>query len=65
MSELKPCPFCGGEADYRTENFGGRIWVQCTVCGVSTSRYDANEVVDRKDGKAWATQAWQRRACRG
>lgn len=61
MAELKPCPFCGGEADYRLENFGATVWVQCCECGVSTSRYDGAEVVDGKNGKAWATIAWNRR----
>ena len=61
MVELKPCPFCGGEADYRTENFGARVWVKCVICGVSTSRYDTNMIVDGKGGKDWATKAWNRR----
>ena len=62
MAELKPCPFCGGEAEYRTENFGAKIWVQCVICGISTSRYDTTMTVDGKDGKAWAKIAWHRRA---
>ena len=62
MAELKPCPFCGGEADYRTENFGARVWVQCLECGVSTSRYDTNLIVAGKGGKEWAKEAWNRRA---
>ena len=61
MAELKPCPFCGGEAYYSTENFGAKVWVRCCVCGVQTSRYDTNEIVDGKDGKAWATTTWNRR----
>lgn len=41
MYELKPCPFCGGEAgvvrhayDARNDVFG----VECTVCGCSTQQ---------------------------
>lgn len=30
-SELKPCPFCGGEA--RTEEDGGQFRVECRECG--------------------------------
>ena len=34
--ELKPCPFCGGEAvvhtDYDTE------WIECTQCHCSTAK---------------------------
>ncbi|MEA4884284.1 MAG: Lar family restriction alleviation protein [Clostridia bacterium] len=41
MSELKPCPFCGGKAQYlsaRTEERSGVMLhtVCCTVCGAST-----------------------------
>ena len=60
MEELKPCPFCGGEACYeygpgaygRNENerFG---WIQCRNCHVTTDVY-INE-------KA-AAAAWNRRA---
>lgn len=61
MAKLKKCPFCGGEADYRMENFGAKVWVRCEVCGVQTSRYDTDTIVDGRDGKAWATTAWNRR----
>lgn len=61
MAELKPCPFCGGEADYQTENFGAKVWVKCYVCGVQTSRYDTNLIVEGKGGKDWAATAWNRR----
>ena len=29
MSELKPCPFCGGEAKISAENFGAKYFVRC------------------------------------
>ena len=61
MADLKSCPFCGGEADYRTENFGARVWVQCLECGASTSRYDTNLIVDDKGRKELATEAWNKR----
>ena len=31
MSELKPCPFCGGEAEYL--NSETSEWVECSKCG--------------------------------
>ena len=65
MAELRECPFCGGEADYRTENFGATVWVQCLCCGAQTGRYDTNLVVDGKDGKEWAEAAWNRRSMHG
>lgn len=30
-SELKPCPFCGGEAVERLEGYT-RCWIMCTNC---------------------------------
>ena len=61
-TKLKLCPCCGGEADYRTENFGATVWVRCTECGLSTSRYDTTNVVDGKSGKEWAAMSWNRRS---
>ena len=29
--KLKPCPFCGGEAEY-DEDFFGRAYIQCSNC---------------------------------
>ena len=45
MSELRPCPFCGGKAklyntgfekttDYEDGDFYTRWYVKCTGCGV-------------------------------
>jgi hypothetical protein len=51
MAELKPCPFCGGEANFLTENFGECVWVKCSVCGVQSSKYYKNAIVDGKNGE--------------
>lgn len=34
QTQLKPCPFCGGDAELREQNFVGhpRIFVSCTKC---------------------------------
>lgn len=41
MSDLLPCPFCGGEAKIQTQHLLGEphSWVQCESrgCGVSAS----------------------------
>ena len=40
--QLKPCPFCGGEAtlegdgDDSISYHVGRAWVECLECGAST-----------------------------
>lgn len=36
MVELKPCPFCGGEAEFITENVLGIYAVWCTKCKCQT-----------------------------
>lgn len=36
MAELKPCPFCGGEAILRKD--GNRnVWVECKSCFCGTA----------------------------
>lgn len=38
MSELKPCPFCGGEATYSTGSLYHKwtVSVRCRECGART-----------------------------
>ena len=51
MSErLKPCPFCGGEAEMMGITF---VYVKCLNCGVETMGY-------REEDEAAGT--WNRRA---
>lgn len=60
MTELKKCPFCGGEAeqDDYTQNeymFHGTGWIGCKKCRV---------FIDYKNGdygKNQAIEAWNRR----
>lgn len=40
--ELKPCPFCGGEAEIRGVTI---FWVQCKDCHVETLAEDDEETV--------------------
>lgn len=52
--ELKPCPFCGGEA--KTGGYAIAVegyWVSCTTCGVYVDGYPTTTV---------AVDAWNQRA---
>lgn len=55
MSELKPCPFCGGKADYY---IGGNGYLQCTRC-IATIPYEYG--LSYEDGKMQAIAKWNRR----
>jgi Lar family restriction alleviation protein len=65
MIELKPCPFCGGEAEYvYCSNMMliptlRQVAVQCKECGVATAVVDASTEYCAKDK---ATEVWNRRA---
>lgn len=54
MSELKFCPFCGGEAKYmEIKDFFISRFVTCTKCGIETPR----NCLTRKDAiKKWNTR---------
>ena len=61
MSELNPCPFCGGEARPMAQHWddGSHIWwVECRVCGAEAKRCDDGlEAID-----AWNARG--ERTCR-
>lgn len=56
MSELKPCPFCGGEAGYEStqHKYGVVHSIYCEECGVETARLSRDEAIE----------AWNRRVAR-
>lgn len=59
MDELKPCPFCGGGADFY---IGGSGYIQCTHClAMIPYRYG----LPYADGKQQAIAAWNRRPAPG
>lgn len=49
--DLKPCPFCGGEGDFRY--VCGEYFVMCNAC------HSASEAWTDKEKAAWS---WNRRA---
>ena len=71
MAELKPCPFCGGEAAIKAiyKSCGFTIWCQCkdSSCAARTVGYCPNiSEEDRaleniESCKNKAAEAWNRR----
>ena len=53
--ELKPCPFCGGEA--KETNVFGRIGISCEECGVMLR----SEEICRETGYGSLYQTWNHR----
>ncbi len=54
MSELKPCPFCGGEA-LLLGSYERGYFVECNDCFAKTSNFGS-------EGKAESIVAWNTRA---
>ena len=61
MSELKPCPFCGGKAEIEHNEILTLMfsYVVCRNCGAKTGEYRVNSTYS-SDEKA--IEAWNRRA---
>ena len=52
MSELKPCPFCGGEAD-TMHAAAGYVYAICEDCGARSSSFG----LENRAIEAWNTRA--------
>lgn len=53
--EIKPCPFCGGEAETNNlmrPDINDRYWIECRECGIITKIFDNEQEV---------IEAWNRR----
>lgn len=70
MTELKPCPFCGGEAYYRTpQHEKGTAFdimmIECKKCGASPYAVSVYENASDSDKKTVIAEYWNRRAENG
>lgn len=54
IDELKPCPFCGGEAGYGS--YSGGVFVNCTECLASTDQLSRNCNNEQDATTAWNTR---------
>lgn len=59
MDELKPCPFCGGEAylNSRYAKYGYMVFVRCDVCGAEGKKFNSYD-------EPPSSVDWDNSACR-
>lgn len=81
MNNLKPCPFCGGEAHFFTKctverglTRGWEFGIFCSKCNVATAKTnyrlevrlgDLGRITEIVDERQIAIDAWNRRADHG
>jgi len=65
---LKPCPFCGGEAEYLEEEilqgqyyYIDYVSIVCQTCGASTNKFCKTAKGNENYGKEKVTKRWNRR----
>lgn len=57
MTRLKPCPLCGGKAEFLSAKFapiGVLVGINCTECDLWL---DCREKTQERAAKAWNTRA--------
>lgn len=66
MSELKPCPFCGGEAYARFDNTGkgsfGYASIECKKCGAVPYVHQVYSGLSKEEAVKGVAEAWNNRA---
>lgn len=67
MTELKPCPFCGGKAMFLDMDDSGDpfVIVLCGKCGIRTQKFyyyeELNDISRLDLAKTRASEKWNRR----
>lgn len=56
MSELKPCPFCGGEAWMRISDAPQILRIECRRCHAATTSFVADSIGEKEAAAAWNTR---------
>ena len=56
MTELKPCPFCGGEAWMRISDAPQILRVECRRCHAATTSFVADSIGEKEAAAAWNTR---------
>lgn len=59
MADLKPCPFCGGQAELRASQSGDKIYIVATCLDWDCLGHQMNS---REEPAAKARERWNRRA---
>lgn len=65
-TKLLPCPFCGGEAYYRTpQHINGTAFdsmmIECKKCGASPYAVEVYQYDDEENKRAAIAKFWNRR----
>ena len=66
MDDLKPCPFCGGEAKLKkghktSPEWGTQIYIQCHKCGCRTILFRQYPFESKADYYKHAIDTWNSR----
>ena len=62
MSELKPCPHCGGTAKVAAfYDIKAREWEAAVECQECEAAVWVHEYMDRETAEIYVTEAWNRR----
>jgi Lar family restriction alleviation protein len=56
QEEIKPCPFCGGEADLCRHTYEWSVKVLCLKCGAIGEEKRGGKEADEAAIKAWNTR---------